>query len=146
MEKLQGVLGAASRGGVRSMAVTNPLGIDLDQYKYGFHDPEDTYAFKSRKGLDREIVEMISHMKSEPVYHSLREEWTKLGVVFLDMDSALREHPDLVKEYFGTVIPPEDNKFAALNSSVWSGGSFVYVPAGVHVDIPLQAYFRINAQ
>src|SRR5438105_1504819 len=66
MEKLQGVLGAASRGGVRSMAVTNPLGIDLDQYKYGFHDPEDTYAFKSRKGLDREIVEMISHMKSEP--------------------------------------------------------------------------------
>src|SRR2546428_4864268 len=84
--------------------------------------------------------------ESEVVYHSLREEWTKLGVVFLDMDSALREHPDLVKEYFGTVIPPEDNKFAALNSSVWSGGSFVYVPAGVHVDIRRQAYFRINAQ
>src|SRR5207302_1218854 len=84
--------------------------------------------------------------ESEVVYHSLREEWTKQGVVFLDMDSALREHPDIVKEYFGTVVPPEDNKFAALNSSVWSGGSFVYVPAGVHVDIPLQAYFRINAQ
>src|SRR5260370_14714660 len=62
------------------------------------------------------------------------------------MDSAVREHPDIVKEYFGTVIPPEDNKFAALNSAVWSGGSFVYIPAGVHVDIPLQAYFRINAQ
>src|SRR5947208_712247 len=84
--------------------------------------------------------------ESEVVYHSLREEWTKQGVVFLDMDSALREYPDIVKEYFGTVVPPEDNKFAALNSSVWSGGSFVYVPAGVRVDIPLQAYFRINAQ
>src|SRR5713226_5425183 len=84
--------------------------------------------------------------ESEVVYHSLREEWTKQGVVFLDMDSALREHTDMVKEYVGTVVPPEDNKFAALNSSVWSGGSFVYVPAGVHVDIPLQAYFRINAQ
>ena len=84
--------------------------------------------------------------ESEVVYHSLREEWTKKGVIFLDMDSGLREHPDIVKEYFGTVIPPEDNKFAALNSAVWSGGSFVYVPTGVHVEIPLQAYFRINAE
>ncbi len=84
--------------------------------------------------------------ESEVVYHSLREEWTKLGVVFLDMDSALREYPDIVKEYFGTVVPPEDNKFAALNSAVWSGGSFVYVPEGVHVTVPLQAYFRINTQ
>jgi len=70
----------------------------------------------------------------------------KKGVIFVDMDTAVREYPDLVKKYFGTVIPPEDNKFAALNSAVWSGGSFVYVPKGVKVDFPLQAYFRINAE
>jgi len=84
--------------------------------------------------------------ESEVVYHSLREEWQKLGVIFLDTDSGLREHEDIFKEYFGTIIPPSDNKFAALNSAVWSGGSFVYVPKGVTLDIPLQAYFRINAQ
>ena len=84
--------------------------------------------------------------ESEVVYHSLREEWQKLGVVFLDTDSGLREYESIFKEYFGTVIPPTDNKFAALNSAVWSGGSFVYVPKGVTLDIPLQAYFRINAQ
>ncbi len=84
--------------------------------------------------------------ESESVYHSLKEEWEKLGVIFLDMDSGLREHPDIVKEYFGTIVPPADNKFASLNSAVWSGGSFVYIPEGVHVDIPLQAYFRINAE
>ncbi len=84
--------------------------------------------------------------ESESVYHSLRAEWEKLGVIFLDMDSALREYPDVVKEYFGTIIPAADNKFAALNTAVWSGGSFVYVPKGVKVDIPLQAYFRINAE
>lgn len=83
---------------------------------------------------------------SEVVYHSLREEWEKLGVVFLDMDGGLREHEDIVREYFATIIPAADNKFAALNSAVWSGGSFVYVPKGVHVDVPLQAYFRINAE
>jgi Fe-S cluster assembly protein SufB len=83
---------------------------------------------------------------SEVVYHSLRAEWEKLGVIFLDMDTGLREHEDLVREYFATIIPAADNKFAALNSAVWSGGSFVYVPKGVTVDIPLQAYFRINAQ
>ena len=201
---------------------------ELDQYKFGFSSPEN-YAFKSRRGLDREIVEEISYMKGEPqwmrdfrlralrtferrpmptwgadlggmdfqniyyyikpmekqgrtwdevpedikntfdrlgipeaerkflagvgaqyesevVYHSLREDLEKQGVIFLDMDGGLREHPDIVKEYFGTVIPPNDNKLAALNSAVWSGGSFVYVPAGVRVDIPLQAYFRINAE
>src|SRR3954471_423926 len=79
---------------------------------------------------------------SEVVYHSLRAEWEKLGVIFLDMDTGLREHEDIVREYFATIIPAADNKFAALNSAVWSGGSFVYVPKGVHVDIPLQAYFR----
>jgi Fe-S cluster assembly protein SufB len=84
--------------------------------------------------------------ESESVYHSLREEWEKLGVIFLDMDTGLREYPEIVKEYFGTIIPSADNKFAALNTAVWSGGSFVYVPKGVKVDIPLQAYFRINAE
>jgi Fe-S cluster assembly scaffold protein SufB len=83
---------------------------------------------------------------SEVVYHNLAKQWEEKGVIFVDTDTAVREYPDLVKEYFGTVIPPNDNKFAALNSAVWSGGSFVYVPAGVHVDIPLQAYFRINAK
>ena len=210
------------------MATTSPLGIDLDHYKWGFRDPEK-YVFKARKGLDREIVEEISHMKNEPewmrayrlhslehfqkrptpkwganldqidfndiyyylkptegkgrtwdevpaeikrtfdrlgipeaekkylagvgaqyesesVYHNLKDEWEKLGVIFLDTDTALKKYPDLVREYLGTVVPPEDNKLAALNSAVWSGGSFVYVPEGVHVDIPLQAYFRINAE
>jgi len=80
------------------------------------------------------------------VYHSLKEEWEKLGVIFLDTDTGLQEHPEIFKEYFSTVIPPEDNYFAAVNSAVWSGGSFVYVPAGVEVTAPLQAYFLINAQ
>lgn len=84
--------------------------------------------------------------ESEVVYHSLKKEWEDLGVIFLDTDMALKECPDLFKEYWATVIPPADNKFAALNSAVWSGGSFIYVPKGVKVDIPLQAYFRINAQ
>src|ERR671923_1576750 len=84
--------------------------------------------------------------ESEVVYHKLQENLTKQGVVFLDMDSGLREHEELVKKYFGTVIPQNDNKFAALNSAVWSGGSFIYVPPGVHVEMPLQAYFRINAE
>ncbi len=84
--------------------------------------------------------------ESESVYHNLKEEWSKKGVIFCDMDTALREYPDIVKEYFSTVVPPADNKFAALNSAVWSGGSFVYIPEGVHVEVPLQAYFRINAE
>jgi Fe-S cluster assembly protein SufB len=210
------------------MATTNPLGINVEKYKFGFFEPEK-YVFKARRGLNAEVVNEISHMKSEPdwmrafrlhayehytkrpmpkwgadlgtidfdnifyyikptekradsweelppeikrtydrlgipeaerkflagvgaqyesesVYHNLKDEWEKLGVIFLDTDNALRQHPDIIREYFGTVVPPEDNKLAALNSAVWSGGSFVYVPAGVHVDIPLQAYFRINAQ
>jgi len=80
------------------------------------------------------------------VYHSIREDLTKQGVIFTDPETAVREHPDIVKEYFGTIIPYTDNKFAALNSAVWSGGSFVYVPKGVRVEIPLQAYFRINKE
>ena len=200
-----------------------------DEYKYGFHDSETNYSFKSGKGLTRETVLQISEMKNEPewmrdirlnalevfwskpnpewggeledldyneiryfmraadrqgktwddvpaeikntfdklgipeaerkflagvgaqydsevVYHSLREDLSQKGVIFTDMDTALREYPDLVRQYFGTIIPTHDNKFAALNTAVWSGGSFVYVPAGVKVDIPLQAYFRINAE
>jgi Fe-S cluster assembly protein SufB len=84
--------------------------------------------------------------ESEVVYHKLQEELTKQGVIFLDMDSGLREHEELVKQYFGTIIPQNDNKFAALNSAVWSGGSFIYVPPGVKIEMPLQAYFRINAE
>src|SRR5215471_4899027 len=84
--------------------------------------------------------------ESEVVYHKLREDLEKKGVLFLDMDSGLREHEDVVKKYFGKVIPQNDNKFAALNSAVWSGGSFIYVPPGVKVEMPLQAYFRINAE
>ncbi|NBV40662.1 Fe-S cluster assembly protein SufB [bacterium] len=83
---------------------------------------------------------------SEVFYKSLHAKWAKRGVVFLSMDDALKQYPEMVKTYFGTVIPHHDNKFAALNTAVWSGGSFVYVPRGVHVDLPLQAYFRINAQ
>src|SRR5215472_16214754 len=84
--------------------------------------------------------------ESEVIYHKVREDLEKLGVIFVDPGTGLREHEELFRKYFATVIPPNDNKFAALNSAVWSGGSFIYVPKGVRVDIPLQAYFRINAQ
>ena len=83
---------------------------------------------------------------SESVYHNIRKDLAAQGVIFMDTDTALREHEDIVKEYFGTVIPANDNKLAALNTAVWSGGSFVWVPAGVKVEIPLQAYFRINSE
>jgi Fe-S cluster assembly protein SufB len=199
-----------------------------EDYRYGFHDPEN-YVFKSERGLSPQVVEAISEHKNEPdwmrkfrlksleyfrarplpqwggnlndidfeniyyyikptekqakswedlppdikntwdrlgipeaerkflagvgaqyesevVYHKLKEDLESQGVIFLDMDSGLREHEELVKQYFGTVIPQNDNKFAALNSAVWSGGSFIYVPPGVHVEMPLQAYFRINAE
>ena len=89
---------------------------------------------------------MSAQYESEVVYHKIKKELDDIGVLFTDMDSAVRDYPDLVKEYFGTMIPSNDNKFAALNTAVWSGGSFIYVPPGVQVDIPLQAYFRINAE
>lgn len=92
------------------------------------------------------LAGVSAQYESEVVYHSIREDLEKLGVIFLDMDSALKQYPEIVKQYFGTIIPAHDNKFAALNTAVWSGGSFIYVPEGVKVDIPLQAYFRINAQ
>ncbi len=84
--------------------------------------------------------------ESEVVYHNLRDDLAKQGVLFLDTDTALKEQPEIFKKYFGKIIPPEDNKFSALNSAVWSGGSFIYIPPGVKVDMPLQAYFRINAE
>ena len=200
-------------------------------YKYGFHMGEEDYAFKSGKGLTKEIVMQISKMKNEPewmlkyrlkaleifykkpmptwgndemlngidfenihyfvratekqgrdwnevpddikrtfdrlgipeaerkflagvtaqyesevVYHSIREDLEKQGVIFMDMDTGLREHEEVIRKHFGTVIPSADNKFSALNSAVWSGGSFVWVPEGVKVEIPLQAYFRINTE
>jgi Fe-S cluster assembly protein SufB len=92
------------------------------------------------------IAEGLIVHNSEVVYHSIREDLEQKGVLFLDTDTALREHNDLFREYFGSVIPAGDNKFSALNTAVWSGGSFIYVPKGVHVDIPLQAYFRINTE
>ncbi len=94
----------------------------------------------------RLVSGVAAQYESEVVYHKIREDLEEQGVLFLDTDTALREHEDIFKEYFGTVIPVGDNKFAALNTSVWSGGSFIYVPKGVHVDIPLQAYFRINTE
>jgi Fe-S cluster assembly protein SufB len=112
--------------------------------------PADIKNTFDRLGIpeaERKFLAGVSaQYESEVVYHSIKEDLEKQGVIFTDMDSGLREHPELVKKYFGTVIPYKDNKFAALNTSVWSGGSFVYVPKGVHVDIPLQAYFRINAK
>jgi Fe-S cluster assembly protein SufB len=92
------------------------------------------------------LAGVTAQYESEVVYHRNRDNLESQGVLFCDMDTALREYPDVVKQYFGTVIPPNDNKFAALNSAVWSGGSFIYVPPGVKVEMPLQAYFRINAE
>ncbi|HEX2738705.1 MAG TPA: Fe-S cluster assembly protein SufB [Acidimicrobiia bacterium] len=92
------------------------------------------------------LAGVTSQYESEVVYHKNRDDLEQLGVLFSSMDQALKDYPEIVKQYIGTVIPPGDNKFAALNSAVWSGGSFIYVPPGVHVDMPLQAYFRINSE
>jgi Fe-S cluster assembly protein SufB len=94
----------------------------------------------------RLVAGVAAQYESEVVYHQIREDLQEQGVLFLDTDTALKEHPEFFTEYFGSVIPAGDNKFAALNTAVWSGGSFVYVPPGVHVEIPLQAYFRINTE
>jgi Fe-S cluster assembly protein SufB len=112
--------------------------------------PSDIKETFDRLGIpeaEQKFLQGVSaQYESEVVYHSIRKDLESKGVIFTDMDSALRDYPDLVKEYFGTIIPSADNKFAALNSAVWSGGSFIYVPPGVHVEMPLQAYFRINTQ
>ncbi|GAP64490.1 Fe-S cluster assembly protein SufB [Ardenticatena maritima] len=112
--------------------------------------PEDIKRTFDRLGIPEAEQKFLAGVgaqyESEVVYHNIKKELERQGVIFLDTDTALKEYPDLFKEYFGTVVPPSDNKFAALNSAVWSGGSFIYVPPGVRVEMPLQAYFRINAQ
>ncbi|WP_438821134.1 SufD family Fe-S cluster assembly protein, partial [Desertibacillus haloalkaliphilus] len=92
------------------------------------------------------LAGVSAQYESEVVYHNMKEELTDLGILFTDTDTALKEHEEIFKEHFGTIIPPSDNKFAALNSAVWSGGSFIYVPKGIKTDTPLQAYFRINSE
>src|SRR6186713_274295 len=112
--------------------------------------PDDVKKTFDRLGIPEAERKFLSGVgaqyESEVVYHQVREDLEKQGVVFMDMDSGLREHEDIVREYFASIIPANDNKLAALNSAVWSGGSFVYVPKGVHVELPLQAYFRINTE
>jgi Fe-S cluster assembly protein SufB len=136
--------------------------IDFDNIKYFVRSteqqatswdelPEDIKRTYDKLGIpeaekQRLIAGVAAQYESEVVYHQIREDLEQQGVLFLDTDTALREHPEIFREYFGTVIPVGDNKFASLNTSVWSGGSFIYVPKGVHVDIPLQAYFRINTE
>jgi Fe-S cluster assembly protein SufB len=112
--------------------------------------PDDIKKTFDRLGVPesekKHLAGLGAQYESEVVYHNLRKEWEELGVIFLDTDTALQRYPEIFKEYFATVIPYNDNKFAALNTAVWSGGSFVYIPKGVHVTAPLQTYFRINAQ
>lgn len=108
---------------------------------------KDTFNKLGIPEAEQKFLQGVSaQYDSESVYHNIHKDLESKGVIFLDMDSALREYPDLVREYFGTIIPFNDNKFAALNTAVWSGGSFIYVPPGVHVQMPLQAYFRINTK
>ncbi len=108
---------------------------------------KDTYEKLGIPEAERKyLAGVTAQYESEVVYHKNREDLEAQGVIFCDMDTALREHPEIVRAYFGKVIPPNDNKFSALNSAVWSGGSFIYVPEGVEVEMPLQAYFRINAE
>ncbi|MGQ0574775.1 MAG: Fe-S cluster assembly protein SufB [Pseudonocardia sp.] len=137
-------------------------GIDFDNIKYFVRStekqaatwddlPADIKNTYDKLGIpEAEKARLVSGVaaqyESEVVYHAIREDLEEQGVIFLDTDTGLKEHPELFREYFGSVIPSGDNKFSALNSAVWSGGSFIYVPPGVHVDIPLQAYFRINTE
>ena len=137
-------------------------GIDFDNIKYfvrstekqatSWEDlPEDIKNTYDKLGIpeaekQRLVAGVAAQYESEVVYHKIREDLEEQGVLFLDTDTALREHEDMFREYFGSVIPVGDNKFAALNTAVWSGGSFIYVPKNVKVDIPLQAYFRINTE
>ncbi len=137
-------------------------GIDFDNIKYFVRStekqaaswdelPEDIKNTYDRLGIpeaekQRLVAGVAAQYESEVVYHKIREDLEEQGVIFLDTDTALKEHEELFREHFATVIPVGDNKFASLNTAVWSGGSFIYVPKGVHVDIPLQAYFRINTE
>ncbi|MEB8325044.1 Fe-S cluster assembly protein SufB [Dietzia kunjamensis] len=137
-------------------------GIDFDNIKYfvrstekqatSWEDlPEDIKNTYDKLGIpeaekQRLVAGVAAQYESEVVYHQIREDLESQGVIFMDTDTALKEHPEYFEEYFGSVIPSGDNKFSALNTAVWSGGSFIYVPPGVQVDIPLQAYFRINTE
>ena len=137
-------------------------GIDFDNIKYfvrstekqagSWEDlPDDIKNTYEKLGIpeaerNRLVSGVAAQYESEVVYHQINEELERQGVIFMDTDTALREHPEFFEEYFGSIIPVGDNKFASLNTAVWSGGSFVYVPPGVHVEIPLQAYFRINTE
>ncbi|MEK9664298.1 MAG: Fe-S cluster assembly protein SufB [Candidatus Nanopelagicales bacterium] len=141
---------------------SNLSNIDFDTIKYFVRStekqantwddlPEDIRSTYDRLGIpeaekQRLVAGVAAQYESEVVYHKIREDLEEQGVIFLDTDTGLKEHPELFQEYFASVIPVGDNKFAALNTAVWSGGSFIYVPPGVHVDIPLQAYFRINTE
>ena len=141
---------------------SNLNGIDFDNIKYFVRStekqaatwddlPDDIRNTYDRLGIpeaekQRLVSGVAAQYESEVVYHAIREDLEQQGVLFLDTDTGLREHEDVFKEHFGSIIPPGDNKFAALNTAVWSGGSFIYVPKGVKVDIPLQAYFRINTE
>ncbi|MFT8373119.1 MAG: Fe-S cluster assembly protein SufB, partial [Liquorilactobacillus satsumensis] len=134
--------------------------LDLDHINY-FRRDSDRIARKwedvpadIKKTFDRlgvpeaerkYLAGSSAQYESEVVYHNMRKDFEDLGIVFMDTDSAVQEYPDLVRKYFGKLIPPSDNKFAALNSAVWSGGTFIYVPKGVRTEIPIQSYFRINA-
>ena len=136
--------------------------IDFDNIKYFVRStekqaqtwedlPEEIRNTYEKLGIpeaerERLVAGVAAQYESEVVYHQIREDLEEQGVIFMDTDTALKEHPEFFEEYFGSVIPVGDNKFAALNTAVWSGGSFVYVPKGVHVEIPLQAYFRINTE
>ncbi|HEV2636530.1 MAG TPA: Fe-S cluster assembly protein SufB [Actinocrinis sp.] len=137
-------------------------GIDFDNIKYFVRatdkqvtswddlpvDIKDTYDKLGIPEAEKKrlLSGVSAQYESETVYHSINEDLERQGVIFMDTDTALKEHEDIVREYFGTIIPAGDNKFSALNTAVWSGGSFIYVPPGVHVEIPLQAYFRINTE
>src|SRR5689334_15156725 len=137
-------------------------GIDFDNIKYFVRStekqaaswdelPDDIKNTYDRLGIpeaekQRLVAGVAAQYESEVVYHQIREDLEAQGVIFLDTDTGLREHEDVFREYFASVIPAGDNKFSALNTAVWSGGSFIYVPKGVHVEIPLQAYFRINTE
>jgi len=141
---------------------SNLEGIDFDNIKYFVRStekqaaswddlPEDIKKTYDKLGIpeaekQRLVAGVAAQYESEVVYHQIREDLEAQGVIFLDTDTGLKEHEDIFKQYFGTVIPAGDNKFSALNTAVWSGGSFIYVPPGVRVDIPLQAYFRINTE
>ena len=123
---------------------TDQVGRDWDEVPAEIKNTFDRLGIPEAE--QKYLQGVSAQYDSESVYHNIRKDLEDKGVIFLDMDSALREHPEIVREYFGTVIPSHDNKFAALNTAVWSGGSFIYVPPGVHVEMPLQAYFRINTQ